>query len=143
MNFYINSILKEEIDVLDVEKMTLSLEETKYLLSKLINMSINQVKSFSVLFFWHYFLINLNIQLTNLHCEWFLFQTFQAFQKDASLKEMEEKLKQSRNDNAIHMELLERLVEDGNTEILDFVISSNDPISESQASSRSNSPVDR
>lgn len=56
---------------------------------------------------------------------------------------MEEKLKQSKSCNAIHMELLERLVEDGNTEILDFVISSNDPISESQASSRSTSPVDR
>lgn len=104
-------------------------------------------KTFFSFLFLALFLINLNIQLTSYAltlCFFkFLFQTFQAFQKDASLKEMEEKLKQSRNDNAIHMELLERLVEDGNTEILDFVISSNDPISESQASSRSNSPVDR
>lgn len=57
-------ILKEEIDVLDVEKMTLSLEEMKYLLSKLINMAINQVKHF-LLHFLALFLVNLNIQLTN------------------------------------------------------------------------------
>lgn len=58
-------ILKEEIDVLDVEKMTLSLEEMKYLLSKLINMAINQVKHFLLLHFLALFLVNLNIQLTN------------------------------------------------------------------------------
>lgn len=56
---------------------------------------------------------------------------------------MEEKLRQSKNYNTVHMQLLEKLVEDGNSEIIEFVISSNDPISESQGSSRSTSPIDR
>lgn len=68
----------------------------------------------------------------------------QSFQKDAALKESEEKLRQAKNERTVHVELLERLVTDGNAEVLDFVIADDDDlVSESQASSRSNSPVDR
>ncbi|XP_015930518.1 kinesin-like protein KIF21A isoform X2 [Parasteatoda tepidariorum] len=70
-------------------------------------------------------------------------QTTQVFQKENSIKELEVKLNQSTNSNNIYLMFLERLVEDGNTEVLDFATSNYlDEAPRSQSSTRSSSPVD-
>ncbi|XP_054717642.1 kinesin-like protein KIF21A, partial [Uloborus diversus] len=68
-------------------------------------------------------------------------QTLQLFQKDAAMKEVNAKLEQSANNTQMHMQLLEQLVRDGDTEIIDYIMDE-DPVSESLPSSRSSSPVD-
>ncbi|KAG8200752.1 hypothetical protein JTE90_022353 [Oedothorax gibbosus] len=67
-------------------------------------------------------------------------QTFQIFQKELALKELEAKLKQSTNSNNTYIDLITRIVDEGNTEILDCI--GDEPASWSENSSRSNSPVD-
>ncbi|GFU16704.1 kinesin-like protein KIF21A [Nephila pilipes] len=69
-------------------------------------------------------------------------QTSQVLQRENGIKELEAKLKQSSNSNNVYLQFLERLVEDGNTEILNYMTSNEDPVSWSQCSSRSSSPVD-
>ncbi|GIY67621.1 hypothetical protein CDAR_553622 [Caerostris darwini] len=69
-------------------------------------------------------------------------QTFQVLQREVGIKELEAKLKQSTNNNNVYLQFLERLVEDGNTEILTYITSNDDPVSWSQCSSRSSSPID-
>ncbi|CAL1275773.1 unnamed protein product [Larinioides sclopetarius] len=69
-------------------------------------------------------------------------QTFQVLQRETEKKELEAKLMESNNNHNIYFQFLERLIEDGNTDILNYISTNDDQVSWSQCSSRSSSPVD-
>ncbi|XP_055933295.1 kinesin-like protein KIF21A isoform X2 [Argiope bruennichi] len=69
-------------------------------------------------------------------------QTFQVVQRETEMKELEAKLRESNNNHNIYLQFLERLVEDGNTDVLNYITANDDQVSWSQCSSRSSSPVD-